>query len=163
MRFILTGLNHDTLLIGTFFFFFFNWDIVDLKCYISFRCTTEGFTFFFFFLAVLGLRFCARAFSSCGKRGATLHCGALASHYRGLSLWSTGSRRAGSATVAHGPATPRHVGSSQTRAWTHVPRTSRQILNHCTTREAPHIFKGYTPFIVIIKSAIFPVMYNISL
>ena len=25
--------------------------------------------FFFFFLAVLGLRFCARAFSSCGKRG----------------------------------------------------------------------------------------------
>ena len=25
--------------------------------------------FFFFFMAVLGLRFCARAFSSCGKRG----------------------------------------------------------------------------------------------
>ena len=25
--------------------------------------------FFFFFLALLGLRFCARAFSSCGKRG----------------------------------------------------------------------------------------------
>ena len=25
--------------------------------------------FFFFFLAVLGLRFCARAFSSCGERG----------------------------------------------------------------------------------------------
>ena len=25
--------------------------------------------FFFFFLAVLGLRFCARAFSSCDKRG----------------------------------------------------------------------------------------------
>ena len=24
---------------------------------------------FFFFMAVLGLRFCARAFSSCGKRG----------------------------------------------------------------------------------------------
>ena len=35
----------------------------------------NGFTFFFFYkfiflvLAVLGLRFCARAFSSCGKRG----------------------------------------------------------------------------------------------
>ena len=37
------------------------------------------------FLAVLGLRFCARAFSSCGKWGATPHRGARASHYRGLS------------------------------------------------------------------------------
>ena len=36
-------------------------------------------------MAVLGLRFCARAFSSCGKRGATLHRGVRASHYRGLS------------------------------------------------------------------------------
>ena len=31
---------------------------------------------------------------------------------------------------------PRHVGSSQTRARTHVPCIGRQILNHCTTREA---------------------------
>ena len=31
---------------------------------------------------------------------------------------------------------PRHVGSSQTRARTHVPCISRQILNHCATREA---------------------------
>ena len=30
----------------------------------------------------------------------------------------------------------RHVGSSQTRARTRVPCTSRQILNHCATREA---------------------------
>ena len=36
-------------------------------------------------MSVLGLRFCPRAFSSCGKRGATLHRGARASHYRGLS------------------------------------------------------------------------------
>ena len=35
-----------------------------------------------------------------------------------------------------GPAAPRHVGSSQTRARTHVPCISRQILNHCATREA---------------------------
>ena len=49
-------------------------------------------------LAVLGLRFCARAFSSCGKRGP------LFIAMRGpLSLRSTGSRRAGSAVVAHGP------------------------------------------------------------
>ena len=43
------------------------------------------FNFIYLFMAVLGLRFCARAFSSCGKWGATFHRGARASHYRGLS------------------------------------------------------------------------------
>ena len=41
--------------------------------------------FIYLFLAVLGLHFCARAFSSCGEWGATLHHGARASHHRGLS------------------------------------------------------------------------------
>ena len=36
-----------------------------------------------------------------------------------------------------GPAASWHVGSSQTRARTRVPCISRQILNHCATREAP--------------------------
>ena len=87
-------------------------------------------------MAVLGLRFCARAFSSCGKWGATLHHGAWASHYHGLSccgaqaqqLWLTG-------LVA-----TRHVGSSQTRAQTRVPCIGRQILNNCATREALPLF-----------------------
>ena len=35
-----------------------------------------------------------------------------------------------------GPAAPRHVGSSQTRARTRVPCIGRQILNHRATREA---------------------------
>ena len=35
-----------------------------------------------------------------------------------------------------GLAAPRHVGSSRTRARTHVPRIGRRILNHCATREA---------------------------
>ena len=35
-----------------------------------------------------------------------------------------------------GPAAPRHVGSSQTRARTRVPCIGRQTLNHCATREA---------------------------
>ena len=49
-------------------------------------------------MAVLGLRFCARAFSSCGKWGP------LFIAVRGpLLLRSTGSRRAGSVIVAHGP------------------------------------------------------------
>ena len=43
---------------------------------------------------------------------------------------------------------PQHVGSSQTRARTRVPCISRQILNHCATREAPIISlsKFSTPF-----------------
>ena len=59
-------------------------------------------TFVYLFLAVLGHRFCARAFSSCGKRGP------LFIAVRGLSLsWplllqGTGSRRTGSVVVAHG-------------------------------------------------------------
>ena len=36
-----------------------------------------------------------------------------------------------------GPAAPWHVGSSQPRARTRVPCISRQILNHCATKEAP--------------------------
>ena len=42
------------------------------------------FIYLFLFLAVLGLCFCARAFSM-RQAGATLHRGARASHYRGLS------------------------------------------------------------------------------
>ena len=69
--------------------------------------------------------------------GATLHRGARASHYCGLSccgaqapdaqaqyLWRTG-------LVALW-----HVGSSQTRTRTRVPCIGKQILNHCATREA---------------------------
>ena len=49
------------------FFFFFNYLIIYL------------------FMAVLGLRFCARAFSSCGKRGPLFIAVRGPSHYRGLS------------------------------------------------------------------------------
>ena len=36
---------------------------------IFFLNTFKFYLFIYLFLAVLGLRFCARAFSSCGKRG----------------------------------------------------------------------------------------------
>ena len=55
---------------------------------------------FIYFMAVLGLRFCARAFSSCGERGPLFIAGLSLS--QPLPLWSTGSRRAGSVAVAHG-------------------------------------------------------------
>ena len=120
------------------FFFFFNFYF---------------FLFIYLFLAVLGLRFCARALSSCGKRGplfiavhgpltiAASPVGSTGSRRAGSRR--AGSRRAGSAAVAQQPwltglATPRHVGSSRTRARTRVPCIGRQIPNHCATREARH-------------------------
>ena len=69
--------------------------------------------------------------SLCGDRSSS-RCTGL-SPSRPLPLRGTGSRRAGSAAVAHALW---HVGSSQTRARTRVSRISRQILNHCATREA---------------------------
>ena len=39
------------------------------KLFFSFFFLKEFLYFYYLFLAVLGLRFCARAFSSCGKRG----------------------------------------------------------------------------------------------
>ena len=59
--------------------------------------------FIYLFMAGLGLRFCARAFSSCGKWGPLFIAvrGPLIS--RPLLLQSTGSRHAGSVVVAHGP------------------------------------------------------------
>ena len=69
-------------------------------------CTTSSFflnELINLVLAMLGLRFCARAFSSCSKRGPLF----IAVH-RPLTIaaslgGSTGSRCAGSVVVAHGP------------------------------------------------------------
>ena len=52
-------------------------------------------------MSALGLRFCARAFSSCGKHSSS-RCAGL-SLLRPLLLRSTGSRCTGSVVVAHGP------------------------------------------------------------
>ena len=77
-------------------------------------------------MAVLGLRFCARAFSSCGEQGPLFITvrGTQAPDAQAQQFWLMG-------LVA-----PQHVGSSQTRAQTRVPCIGRQILNHCATREA---------------------------
>ena len=61
------------------------------------------YLFIYLFLAVLGLRFCAWAFSSCGEQGhSSSRCMSL-SLLRPLLLRSTGSRGAGSVVTAHGP------------------------------------------------------------
>ena len=96
---------------------------------------------FYFIFGCVGSSFLCEGFLQLRQAGAPLHRGAWASHYRGLSccgaqapdpqaqqLWLTG-------LVALW-----HVGSSQTRARTRVPCISRQILNHCATREAQEYF-----------------------
>ena len=54
-------------------------------------------------MAVLGLHFCVRAFSSCGKRGPLFIAVRGPLTIAALLLQSTGSKRAGSVIVAHGP------------------------------------------------------------
>ena len=70
-----------------------------LFIYLFFQNVSFFFKIYLLFIYVcVGLRFCARALSSCGKWGPLLIA------VRGpLFLRSTGSRCAGSATVAHGP------------------------------------------------------------
>ena len=85
----------------------------------------SGFSFFFFLIfffndilvclhsfyvcmyvcmyGCVGSSFLCEGFLQLWQAGATLHCGARASHHRGLSLPRTGSRRAGSVIAAHGP------------------------------------------------------------
>ena len=73
--------------------------------------------------------------------GSTLHRGARASRYCGLSCCGAQAPDAQAQQLwLTGPVAPRHVGSSQTRARTRVPRIGRRILNHCATREAPVFF-----------------------
>ena len=74
---------------------------------------------------------------SMGPRCAGLSsCGLLALERHLSSWWHTGSRAQAQQSWPSGLVAPRHVGSSPTRARTHVPCTGRQTPNHCTTREA---------------------------
>ena len=61
------------------------------------------YLFIMFIFGCVGSSFLCEGFLQLRRVGATLHRGARASHYRGLSLRSRGSRRAGSVVVAHGP------------------------------------------------------------
>ena len=110
------------------------------------------FFFFFFnllFLAVLGLRCCVQAFSSCGSGGhSSLWCSGFSLRWP-LLFRSMGSRRKGFISCGtRAQAAPWHVGSSRCRARTRVPCIGRRILNHRATREAPYycILKCMCPF-----------------
>uniref|UniRef100_A0A8C6FDE3 KRAB domain-containing protein n=1 Tax=Monodon monoceros TaxID=40151 RepID=A0A8C6FDE3_MONMO len=64
---------------------------------------SDMFVFFFFFFGCVGSSFLCEGFLQLQRAGATLHRGARASHCRGLSLRSTGSKHSGSIVVAHRP------------------------------------------------------------
>ena len=99
------------------------------------------FFFFYFIHGCVGSSFLCEGPLQLRQAGATLHRGARASHYRGLSRCGAQAPDAQARQLwLTGPATPRHAGSSQTRARTHVPCIGRQTLNHCATREAPLIY-----------------------
>ena len=54
-----------------------------------------------------------------------------------LLLRTTGSRRAGSVIVAHGPSCSTACGIFPDQGSNRVPCIGRQTLNHCATREVP--------------------------
>ena len=102
--------------------------------------------FYLFIFGCVGSSLLCTGFLQLRRKGATLRCGARASHCggffccgaRALVVWA-------SIVVAHGLqqlwcmglVAPQHVGSSRTRAPTRVPCIGRRILNHCATSEVP--------------------------
>ena len=112
------------------------------QCTHAYSALTPTFFFFFFIYLFIygcvGSSFLCEGFFQLRQVGAAPHRSARASHYRGLSCRGAQAPDAQAQQLwLTGPAAPRHVGSSGTRARTCVPCTGRRILNHCATREAP--------------------------
>ena len=112
-----------------------------------------------FFLAVLGLRCCVRAFSSCDEqgllfvvvRGLLITVASLVVEHglqarRLQQLWNAGSvvvarglQSAGSVVVAHRLSCSAACGIFPDQGSNPCPLLWERILNHCTTREAPQL------------------------
>ena len=99
------------------------------------------FNFIYLFIyGCVGSSFLCEGFLQLWQVGATPHRGARASHHGDPSHCGAQAPDAQAQQLwLTGPVAPQHVGSSQTRTRTHVPCIGRQILNHCTTREAPPV------------------------
>ena len=123
------------------------------------------YSFFFFFLAALGLHRCARAFLQLlrATRLATKQLfvavlrlliavaslvvehglqvdGLWQLQHMGSAVVARGLQSAGSVVWHTVLVAPQHVGSSRTRDQTRVPCIGRRILNHCTTKEVPKLY-----------------------
>ena len=109
---------------------------VSISHFFFFNALFTLFIYLFIFGCVRSSSLC-EGFLQLWQAGATLHRDVRASHYRGLSCCGAQAPDAQAQQLwLTGPAAPRHVGSSQTRARTRVPCIGRQTLNHCATREA---------------------------
>ena len=63
----LRGANYIVFFLATIFWIIRS--VFEMQLFKSFFFSNLIYLFIYLFLAVLGLRFCARAFSSCGERG----------------------------------------------------------------------------------------------
>ena len=136
MKFLKTNLIYyifKNVLIATVFF------IYEICVYFFFF---KFYLFIYLFIyGCVGSSFLREGFLQLRQVGATLHRGAQASHYRGLSCCGAPAPDAQAQQLwLTGLVAPWHVGSSQTRARTRVPCIGRQTLNHCATREALCLF-----------------------
>ena len=125
--------NNSTELETLFFFLIIN----NFYFILFFLTGNKSFFLNLFIYGCVGSSFLCEGFLQLWQVGATLHCGAWAFHYCGLSCCGAQAPDAQAQQLwLTGPVAPRHVGFSQTRAQTRVPCIGRQILNHCATREA---------------------------
>ena len=117
----------SNLIFYLFIYFWLGWVFVAVRRfslaaasegYCSLQCT--GFSLRWLLLLRSTSSRCT-GFSSCGTWA--------------QQLWLAGCRAQAQQLWHMGLVTPRHVGSSRTRAQTRVPCIGRWILNHCATRE----------------------------
>ena len=108
--------THVPCIVRWILFFFKDWLIDWLLCWV--------------FVSVLGLSLVVASGGHSSSR-----CAGLSLSWP-LLLRSTGSRRAGSVVVAHGPSCSTACGILPDQGSNPCPLHSKQTLNHCATREA---------------------------
>ena len=107
------------------------------------------------FVSVLGLPLVAASGGHSSSR-----CAGLSLSWT-LLLRSTGSRRAGSVVVAHGPSCSAACEIFPDQGSNPCPCIGRQILNHCTTREAQETFLKI--FTYLIQNSAFLILQYTAL
>ena len=133
-----------------------------VTCYFFFFLFYFILFIYLFIYGCVGSSFLCEGFLQLWQVGAPLHCGAQASHYRGLSCCGAQAPDAqGQQLWLTGLVAPRHVGSSQTRARTRVPCIGRQILNHCATREALLFLKLTSAYIAESYTLLFTYRHRV--
>ena len=133
-------------------FTLYHLNIERIWCYIIIYNNVSLKKNLFLFLAVLGLSFCARAFSSCGEWGHPSSQCAVFSLSWPLLLRSTGSRHAGSVVVAHGPSYSAACGIFPDQGSNPCPlhwQADSQPLRHQGSPTIFHLYFSFLSFDII--------------